>query len=228
MNLSLGDLTLRLALAAVLGAAIGLERERAARGAGVRTVALVSMGSALFTLAGAYGFTDEPQNRVSDPTRIAAQVATGVGFIGAGAILRQGTSVIGLTTAATVWMAAALGVTVAAGGYLAGVIATAITLVVLVGMRLLKPLAWRLGSTGSVLEITYKQGTGALRPVLDAVGETGASMEDLAITDGTDGTRRVTLQVRMPRGTPVDQLVAAIEEHPDVERVTASGTGSDR
>lgn len=225
MNLSLGDLTLRLALAALLGAAIGLERERASRGAGVRTVALVAMGSALFTLAGAYGFTDEPANRVSDPTRIAAQVATGVGFIGAGAILRQGTSVIGVTTAATVWMAAALGVTVAAGGYLAGVIATVITLIVLVGMRLLKPLAWRMGSTGSVLEITYKQGTGTLRPVLDAIGETGASMDDLAITDGTDGTRQVILQVRMPRGTPVDELVAAIDEHPDVDRVTASGTG---
>lgn len=225
MNLSLGDLTLRLALAAVLGAAIGLERERASRGAGVRTVALVAMGSALFTLAGAYGFTDEPQTRVTDPTRIAAQVATGVGFIGAGAILRQGTSVIGVTTAATVWMAAALGVTVAAGGFAAATIATAITLTVLVGMRLIKPLAWRLGSTGSMLEITYRQGTGTLRPVLDAVSDTGASMEDLAIDDGDDGTRRVTLQVRMPRGTTVDQLVAAIDDHPDVDRVTASRAG---
>ncbi len=93
---------------------------------------------------------------------------------------------------------------------------------VLVGMRLLKPLAWRLGSTGSVLEITYRQGTGTLRPVLDAVGDTGASMEDLAIDDGDDGTRRVTLQVRLPRGTGVDQLVAAIDDHPDVDRVTAS------
>jgi len=227
MALSLGDLTLRLVLAAVLGAAIGLERERASRGAGVRTVALVAMGSALFTLAGAYGFTDESADRVSDPTRIAAQVATGVGFIGAGAILRQGTSVIGLTTAATVWMAAALGVLVAAGGQAAASIATVITLVVLVGMRLLKPLAWRLGSTRSVLEITYKQGTGTLRPVLDALGETGASMEDLAIDDGRDGTRRVTLQVRMPRGTPVDHLVAAIDDHPDVDRVTASGSGTE-
>lgn len=224
MALSLGDLTLRLVLAAVLGAAIGLERERASRGAGVRTVALVAMGSALFTLAGAYGFTDEASDRVSDPTRIAAQVATGVGFIGAGAIMRQGTSVIGVTTAATVWMAAALGVLVAAGGYAAATIATAITLVVLVGMRLLKPLARRLGSTRSVLEITYRQGTGTLRPVLDAMGETGASLEDLAIDDGSDGTRRVTLQVRMPRGTPVDHLVAAIDDHPDVNRVTASGS----
>lgn len=224
MALSLGDLTLRLVLAAVLGAAIGLERERASRGAGVRTVALVAMGSALFTLAGAYGFTDEASDRVSDPTRIAAQVATGVGFIGAGAIMRQGTSVIGVTTAATVWMAAALGVLVAAGGYAAATIATAITLVVLVGMRLLKPLARRLGSTRSVLEITYRQGTGTLRPVLDAMGETGASLEDLAIDDGSDGTRRVTLQVRMPRGTPVDHLVAALDDHPDVNRVTASGS----
>lgn len=143
MTLSFGELALRLVLAAVLGAAIGIEREAASRGAGVRTVALVALGSALFTLAGAYGFADESPPRVTDPTRIAAQVATGVGFIGAGAILRNGNTVLGLTTAASVWLAAAIGVVVAAGGYLAAVLSTAITLIVLIGLRLLKPVARR-------------------------------------------------------------------------------------
>lgn len=217
------DVCLRLLLAVALGGAIGMERERASRGAGVRTVALVAMGSALFTMAGAYGFADEPGTRVSDPTRVAAQVATGVGFIGAGAIIRQGTSVIGVTTAATVWMSAALGVLVAAGGYAAATIATAVTLLVLVGLRLAKPLAWRLGRTRSVVEVEYDRGQGTLRPVLDALDETGAALEDLDIDDQDRNIRRVIMQVRLPRGTPVDELVAAIEEHPDVRRVTSSG-----
>ncbi|MEZ5410112.1 MAG: MgtC/SapB family protein [Acidimicrobiales bacterium] len=222
MDLPVVDVCLRLVVALVLGGAVGIERERASRGAGVRTVALVSMGSALFTMAGAYGFADEPGTRVSDPTRVAAQVATGVGFIGAGAIIRQGTSVIGVTTAATVWMAAALGVLVAAGGYAAATIGTVLTLVVLVGLRLAKPLAWRLGQTRSVLEVEYDRGHGTLRPVLDALDETGAALEDLDIDDRQAGIRRVIMRVRLPRGTPVHELVAAIEEHPDVHRVTSS------
>src|SRR5947209_2898142 len=116
MALSSLDLLSRLLIASVLGALVGVEREVASRGAGARTHALVALGAALFTIAGAYGFTDVARSATSDPSRVAAQVATGVGFIGAGAILRYGTSVVGVTTAATVWLAAATGVTVAAGG----------------------------------------------------------------------------------------------------------------
>ena len=90
---------LRLFVAAVLGGAIGLERELRERQAGLRTHLVVSVGAALFTLVSAYGFTDWGV-RV-DPTRIAAQIVTGIGFLGAGAIIRQGLSVRGLTTAAT-------------------------------------------------------------------------------------------------------------------------------
>src|SRR5689334_16647889 len=118
----------RLVLAALLGAAVGFERDAAAKGAGSRTHAMVALGAALFTIAGAYGFTDAATGRAADPTRIAAQVAAGVGFIGAGAILRHGTSVLGVTTASTVWLAAAVGVMVAAGGWTAGVAATILAL----------------------------------------------------------------------------------------------------
>src|SRR3954453_12189819 len=116
-------------IAAVL---VGLEREVRGHVAGSRTHALVAVGAALFTIAGAYGFTDVPHGPNVDPARIAAQVASGIGFLGAGAILRQGLGVRGLTTATTLWLAAALGVASGAGAYPAVAICTAIVLLVLI------------------------------------------------------------------------------------------------
>ena len=109
----------RLALAAALGAVVGFERELREREAGLRTHLLVSLGSALFTIVSAYG-VDGLQLRPRpglgyDPTRIAAQIVTGIGFLGAGAILRQGTLVRGLTTAASLWVVAAIGMAAGPG-----------------------------------------------------------------------------------------------------------------
>ena len=101
------EVLVRLAIAAGLCAAVGLERELRGQPAGIRTHAVVGIGSALFTIAGAYGFDDLSVS--SDPGRIAAQVASGVGFLGAGVILRRGTAVRGLSTAATFWAVAAVG-----------------------------------------------------------------------------------------------------------------------
>src|SRR5919106_6236032 len=101
-ELELHELIIRIALAAVLGGAIGAERKLRERGAGLRTHMLVSVGAALFTIVSAYGFSDfdfsTREGVVFDPTRIAAQIVTGIGFLGAGAIIRQGLSVRGLTT----------------------------------------------------------------------------------------------------------------------------------
>src|SRR5213078_4964230 len=110
-DLAWWEIVVRVGVAAGLGGAIGIERELREREAGFRTHLLVSVGAALFTLASAYGFRDflvSGGNVVrADPTRIAAQIVTGIGFLGAGAIIRQGLSVRGLTTAATLWVVAA-------------------------------------------------------------------------------------------------------------------------
>src|SRR3982750_701332 len=124
---------LRLSVAAGLGGAIGLERELRERGAGLRTHLVVCVGSALFTLVSAYAFTAP---RV-DPTRIAAQIVSGIGFLGAGAIIRQGLSVRGLTTAATLWLVAAIGMASGAGYYDAAIIATLGALFTLGPLRVL-------------------------------------------------------------------------------------------
>ncbi len=97
----------RLLVAALVGGIIGVERRHADRPAGLRTLALVAMGAAAFTLVSTLGFTEG--ETPGDPARVAAQVATGVGFIGAGTIIRYGASVRGLTTASAIWVAASLG-----------------------------------------------------------------------------------------------------------------------
>jgi putative Mg2+ transporter-C (MgtC) family protein len=123
---------LRLVVAASLGGAIGLERELRERGAGLRTHLVVCVGSALFTLVSAYAFVGPHV----DPTRIAAQIVSGIGFLGAGAIIRQGLSVRGLTTAATLWLVAAIGMACGAGYYSAAIIATAGALLTLGPLRI--------------------------------------------------------------------------------------------
>ena len=120
-------------MALVLGAVVGLERERRGHAAGFRTMAMVSSGSCLFTLLGAALFASG-----IDPTRIAAQVVTGVGFLGAGAILREGGGVKGLTTAATIWVVAAIGMAAGFGVYVLAVGTTALVLVGLITMRILR------------------------------------------------------------------------------------------
>ncbi len=124
----LSDLELveRLSLAAVLGGVLGLEREWHHKSAGLRTNILIAIGAALFTL-----MSIELTGDSGDPSRVASQIVTGIGFLGAGAIMRTNAGVQGLTTAAAIWVNAAIGVTVGGGEYHLAFIATGVTLVVL-------------------------------------------------------------------------------------------------
>jgi putative Mg2+ transporter-C (MgtC) family protein len=125
------EVIIRLLLAGLLGALVGFEREYSEQPAGLRTHLLVSLGAALFTVAGAYSVFGENV----DPTRVAAQVATGIGFIGAGVIFKHGLNVRGLTTAAAIWVTAAIGTSVGLGHWIPGVTATVITVVALYGLK---------------------------------------------------------------------------------------------
>jgi putative Mg2+ transporter-C (MgtC) family protein len=118
------EMAVRLLLATVFGAAVGYEREHAEKPAGVRTLALVSVGAAIFTVASIFAFD-------ADPARLAAGIVTGIGFIGAGAIFREGVTVRGLTTATSIWVTAAIGVATGAGMYILSTVATALVLVIL-------------------------------------------------------------------------------------------------
>ena len=131
------DITERLAAAAVLGSVIGFERERLLWAAGIRTHMLVCVGACLLMIVSAYGFEQVIQapHVILDPSRIAAQVVSGIGFLGAGAILLRGQVVRGLTTAASIWAVAAVGLAAGGGLYFAATISTLIMLLILAGLK---------------------------------------------------------------------------------------------
>jgi putative Mg2+ transporter-C (MgtC) family protein len=119
------EMVLRLLLATALGAIIGYQRERAKKPAGLRTHTLICTGAALFTIASIYGFG------LADPARVAAGIVAGIGFLGAGAIIRHREHLVGLTTAATIWAVAAIGLAAGAGLYIIATLTTAIVLIML-------------------------------------------------------------------------------------------------
>lgn len=213
------ELAGRLGLAAPTGLVIGLERQLNQHEAGMRTHVLVALGAALFTVAGAYGFEDlEPA--IVDPARVAAQVATGVGFIGAGLIIQQGSSVRGLTSAATLWLTGALGVAAGAGAPLATAIATFIVLLTLVGLRLAKPSIASISSQIVTLEVEYEQGKGTLAPILDSLERRNLRLEQLRIRDDPQTSLRRVLVTVAGRGlTQLDDLSSEIRGWKEVRQV---------
>ena len=203
------DNLFRLALAAALGGVIGFERELRDREAGLRTHMLVCLGSALFTIVSAYGFHEflvsGDQVVRADPTRIAAQIVTGIGFLGAGAIIRQGVSVRGLTTAATLWVAAAIGIAAGAGYYPGAVLGTAVTLLALWPIRVL---AYRVLQEIRPTErsiVVELRAEAKVAQLLEMLEEQGAKIEHFQLEDDRD--RRV---VTLTLDTPSENLLAEI------------------
>lgn len=209
-----------LVLAFVLCSAIGIERQVRQKAAGFRTHVLVGTGSAGFTLVSAFGFSSVLGQDVNlDPSRIAAQIVSGIGFLGAGVIFMRRDSVRGLTTAATIWLAAAVGM--AAG---AGMVSLAIllTLLHLLAVIALAPLVRMIPSRDHkrVLRVTYPDGAGALREILALATELGFS----ALVLGTRRRQRderavVELDVRFKGSRPLPDLVHAMAGLDNVEAV---------
>jgi putative Mg2+ transporter-C (MgtC) family protein len=221
-TLSWHSVLLRLAVAAALGGAIGIEREIREREAGLRTHMLVSVGSALFTLVSAYGFHEFLVSGAglvrTDPTRIAAQIVSGIGFLGAGAIIRQGLSVRGLTTAATLWLVAAIGMAAGAGWYSAALITTAGAIISLGPLRVV---AYRLISRfrPDTERLLVQLPTGASpAPLVAEIERVGGRIETMEI--GQEGDRRrVELEVGLPRPELAHEIVLALADQQNVLEV---------
>lgn len=211
-----------LLLAFVLSAVVGIERHRQVKSAGLRTHTLVGVGSAVFTLVSAYGFSTVMGDAVTlDPSRIAAQIVSGIGFLGAGVIFVRQNVVSGLTTAASVWVVAAIGMACGAGMPL---LAVAGTMLHLLTVTVLSRLARRvpIAGRGRELVVFYKDGRGALRAVLERASELGF---EVALT-GTDreengrATPIVAANLRFNRGkTSIDTLVEALTDIKGVQRI---------
>jgi putative Mg2+ transporter-C (MgtC) family protein len=203
------EVLLRLFVAAALGGAIGLERELRERQAGLRTHLVVSVGAALFTLVSAYGFTDFGSK--VDPTRIAAQIVSGIGFLGAGAIIRQGLSVRGLTTAASLWLVAAIGMAAGAGYWEGALIATFGALLTLGPLRVVafKTLS-RFRPVHERLLVEIPAG-GSPAPIIEAIEREGGRVVSLDVTQEGD-RRSVAADVELPPGTTSVAVVAGVAE----------------
>jgi putative Mg2+ transporter-C (MgtC) family protein len=220
-NLDLWEVAVRLVAAAALTGAIGLEREYRDRAAGLRTHMLVGVGSALFTIVSAYAWGDFVFDRTRgtafDPTRIAAQIVTGIGFLGAGAIIRQGLSIRGLTTAAGLWVVAAIGMAVGAGYWAAALLGTGVVLVGLGPLRLAEGWVVRRRREGGALEIDLRPDE-PLAPVLSVLEGRRASVNRIHLDEGDEEGREVRVHVRMPPGVGGRDLV---EELSRLEGVTS-------
>jgi putative Mg2+ transporter-C (MgtC) family protein len=213
------DLAFRLVVASALGALVGLEREIHQHPAGMRTHLLVSFGSAMFTVLSTFGFVGvlaAGEGTAPDPTRIAAQVVTGIGFLGAGAIIKYGTSIRGLTTAGSLWATSAIGMAAGAGQPLIAIVGTGIVLFSL------WPLNWIVERlhVGQDRTVRVRLQLDGLEPLGTLTRELAAHRVELAgIQSQRMGKNRyeVELELRPPAGLRVGGLVELITSLPDVE-----------
>lgn len=182
-TLAIGDVAVRLAVAAVLGALIGLERERLERAAGLRTHSIVAISSALIIIVSAFGFSDvlrEGQPVVLDPSRIAAQVVSGIGFLGAGVIIFRKNAVRGLTTAASVWAVAGIGLAAGAGLVAEAVVATVIILAIQTALRSIEMRFFQ-HHRPHQLELRIRREDGRLAAIETAISEAGLDLRGLRL-----------------------------------------------
>lgn len=220
--ISAPELVLRLLLAAVLGGAIGLERELRDQPAGFRTHILVAVGACLFALVSAYGYEAflelSPQEIRFDPSRIAAQIVTGIGFLGAGAIIRYGVTVRGLTTAASLWVVAAIGLAVAVGAYLAAGVASAVTLLSLWLLRRVRPRLTRGLKEGHEEYVLEGRADLDVAELVGRLRDAGLRIDHLRVEE-EEGLRQVVMVVVIPPGRRPEEVVGLLDGVPGVRNV---------
>lgn len=211
------DFMLRLLVAGILGAIIGLDREYRAKEAGYRTHFLVSLGSALIMIVSQYGFQEIiKENSVTlDPSRVAAQVVSGIGFIGAGTIILQKQIVRGLTTAAGIWATAGIGLAVGAGMYAIGIATTVLTLI---GLELLSYIFKSVGMKSSMIAFSTNN-KDTLKQIADRFKSKDymiVSYEMQTLHPGEMESYQVTMVIKSKRNNDEGHLLSLMQNFPDV------------
>ncbi len=217
MNL---ECALRLLIAVVCGGLIGIERTHRSKGAGIRTHILVAMGAALFVIVSKYGFVDAvfADNTSVDVSRVASSIVAGVSFLGAGIIFMKGDSVQGLTTAAGIWVTAAIGLSLGAGLYILGVAGTVLIILVqyimhrglIVGMD---------GAISSKIVVSMKDDSKAFAELQEQLKEKRIEIYGSHIKRHKDDTLTYYLDVRIPQNLTARDLHALLEESASIKSI---------
>jgi putative Mg2+ transporter-C (MgtC) family protein len=217
------DIVIRIVVAGLFGGLVGFEREFSDQPAGFRTHILVSMGAALFTMVGAYGvsefFGDSTTTVRFDPTRVAAQVVTGIGFLGAGAIMRQGLNVRGLTTAAALWVTAAIGTAVGLGYWLGAFATAATTVLTLYGLKALSRSFFPRIRKGRQRYIVAIGPELRLADLASLVEGRLARLDSMKIIEDDDEGKLLVLSVSLLPNASIDDVANVLRDIDGVRRV---------
>ncbi|GEP11960.1 MgtC/SapB family protein [Methylobacterium gnaphalii] len=212
------EMVARLVLAGALGSVIGFERERLLWAAGLRTHMLVCVGACLIMLVSAFGFADvlSADKVVLDPSRVAAQVVSGIGFLGAGTILLRGEVVKGLTTAASLWAVAAIGLAIGGGLYVAGIATTIIVVGILAGVKPIEE-QWRGRMQTRSLLLIVKRGAMSIETLHEVTGERASRVRHFMVKPGAnEGEDEVTISFVRLSQTSVDNIAKRLRDNPAV------------
>jgi putative Mg2+ transporter-C (MgtC) family protein len=216
--MSIAVVIIRILIAAILGGAIGVEREIREHTAGFRTHLLVAVGAAAFTLASFFHLAGTSY----DPNRISAQIVTGIGFLGAGAIIRYGTSVRGLTTAASLWTVAAVGLLTGQGFYTAAIVTTAVVIISLYALRTIEERIFHpmLGTPIGIVVEFRSTGYVPLTKLLSLLSQRRVTVVEFGHVSGEDDQTHVHLFLKLPRGMNPGQLLELIAHEPEVRTIS--------
>jgi putative Mg2+ transporter-C (MgtC) family protein len=223
-ELELWEGLLRLVLAAVLAGAIGIERELREQEAGLRTHMLVCVGATMFMLVGVYAWSDIQLGNdigvVVDPSRVASYVVSGIGFLGAGAIIKHGINVRGLTTAASLWVVAAIGVAVGVGMYTFAIATTALVIVALWPLSQVKRLLEGKSDESRRLAVTLAKGA-SVASALATIEESGFAMESVEVGE-EEGSRQLDVVIKTSAEASVGMLLDDLGALEGVRSATVS------
>lgn len=217
------EAVIRLSASLLCGFIIGLERTKRSKEAGIRTHCIIASASALIMLVSKYGFADMVDaagnalagTRGVDPSRIAAQVVSGISFLGAGVIFKNGNTVKGLTTAAGVWATAAIGLAIGAGLYALGI--GAALLVLLINICLHKWLVRLESMATSAISVTMNDTPGVLDGLRVQLSDRKMAVQRMEIKKKGDGLLRAVIVVRIPKSSALNDLLLFFGENPDIK-----------
>jgi putative Mg2+ transporter-C (MgtC) family protein len=214
------DMVIRLGLGFLAGAIIGFERSSRHQVAGLRTHILIAVGATLLMLLSIYLPQEFNSLKNGDPGRIAAQVVSGIGFLGAGAILRLGNNIRGLTTAASLWLIAAVGLAIGAGMYIAAAAAEAISLITLFVLDIFEKRLFP-SERNKILELQYKQSSPNTSETLEILKNFGIRTQSMDVNQGAGKSKntRLRLLVSIPDVTDIARLVKTLKSAGEVARV---------